>query len=119
MRNWLWAVPMIGGTVGLLLTGCGGGDPYAVAAGRGAPKFKSVCATCHGLNGKGLPNLGKDLTISQFVKDNSDDELLAFVKTGRPPMDGNAEMPPKGGDPSLSDEQIQDIIAYVRTIEVK
>jgi len=119
MRKWFWAAPLIGATVGVLLSGCGGGDPYAVAAGRGAPKFKSVCATCHGLNGKGLPNLGKDLTISQFVRDTSDEDLLTFIKVGRPPMDGNPEMPAKGGDPSLTDGQISDIIAYMRTIQVK
>lgn len=119
MRKWTWGMPVIGLTIGVFLTGCGGGDPYAVAARRGAPKFKAICATCHGLNGKGLPNLGKDLTTSEFVGSLSDDEFLAFVKVGRPPKDGNAEMPPRGGDPTLSDEQLMDIIAYVRTIREK
>ena len=91
----------------------------SAAARRGAPKFKLICAKCHGPDGKGMPALGKDLTISEFVKSRTDEELLAFVLIGRKPMGGSAEMPPRGGEPTLSDGQIRDIIAYVRTIEEK
>jgi mono/diheme cytochrome c family protein len=116
----------------LLMTACGGGDDSsseptdAPAASQGdavagEPLFQSTCAACHGPDAKGLPNLGKDMTTSTFIASNSDDELLAFVKTGRPVSDPDnttgVDMPPKGGNPALTDEQLLDIIAYIRTVQ--
>jgi disulfide bond formation protein DsbB len=47
--------------------------------------------------------------------------LLAFVKTGRPPGDPanttGVDMPPKGGNPTLTDQDLADIIAHIRTVE--
>jgi mono/diheme cytochrome c family protein len=87
----------------------------------GEAKFQGTCSACHGPDAKGMPNLGKDLTISEFFRNSSDAELLAFVKTGRPSGDPanttGVDMPPKGGNPALSDQDLADIIAYVRTLE--
>lgn len=92
------------------------GDPEA-----GEPLFQQSCSACHGEDAKGLPNLGKDLTESEFVHGQSDQELLEFVKQGRPVSDPDnttgIDMPPKGGNPALTDQEILDIIAYLRTLE--
>ena len=68
-----------------------------------------------------MPNLGKDMTTSEFIANSTDAELLAFVKVGRPPGDPanttGVDMPAKGGNPALSDEDLADIIAYIRTLE--
>lgn len=112
----------------LLLAACGGGDesssePAASQgdAAAGEPLFQGTCAACHGSDAKGLPNLGKDMTTSTFIASSSDDELLAFVKVGRPVSDPDnttgVDMPPKGGNPALTDEQLLDIIAYIRTVQ--
>jgi len=108
----------------LALAACGGGagepsyDPDTVALGK--TKFEQTCSACHGMDAKGLPNLGKDLTISEFVQSNSDADLLAMVKTGRPSSHElnttGIDMPPKGGNPALSDDDISAIIAYLRSI---
>jgi mono/diheme cytochrome c family protein len=83
--------------------------------------FQGTCAACHGPDAKGLPTLGKDLTTSEFAKEKTDQELLAFIKVGRPVSDPlnttNVDMPPKGGNPALSDQDLLNIIAYVRTLE--
>lgn len=117
----------------LLIVGCGGGNEPAAGDGEeqeteaaagdpeaGETLFVQNCSACHGQDAKGLPNLGKDLTGSDFVHNNSDQELLAFVKQGRPVSDpentSGVDMPPKGGNPALTDEQILDIIAYLRTL---
>lgn len=122
----------------LFLVACGGGDDSGgsdspaepaeeaaaapagdAAAGEG--KFQATCAACHGPDAKGMPNLGKDMTVSEFIKGSSDAELLAFVKTGRPPGDPanttGVDMPPKGGNPALSDQDLADIIAFIRTVQ--
>jgi mono/diheme cytochrome c family protein len=101
----------------------GGAQPAAAGAGdatRGQPLFASTCSTCHGPDAKGLPNLGKDLTTSTFVKSQTDPQLVDFVKKGRPASDPanttHVDMPPRGGNPSLTDAQLGDIAAYVHTL---
>lgn len=75
---------------------------------------------CHGKDARGVKNLGKDLVTSPFVSGQTDDSLLDFIKKGRMPTDpGNTTkvaMPPKGGNPALKDDQIRDIIAYLRSL---
>ncbi|MBZ0300014.1 MAG: cytochrome c, partial [Anaerolineae bacterium] len=79
-----------------------------------------LCAACHGPDARGLPNLGKDLVESEFVAGLSDEELLTFIKTGRPIWDPlnttGIDMPVKGGNPAMTDEDILAIIAYVRSL---
>jgi mono/diheme cytochrome c family protein len=94
-----------------------------VAAGdaaKGQQLFVSTCAACHGPNGEGVKGLGKDLITSEFTKGLADDELMAFIKRGRDMSDPlnttGIAMPPKGGNPALQDEQIVDIIAFLRSI---
>lgn len=93
----------------------GPGDPE-----KGKTHF-AVCAGCHGMDAKGLPNLGKSLVASAFVADQTDAELIAFLKIGRAADDPlnttGVAMPPKGGNPALDDEDLQDLVAYLRTLE--
>jgi len=112
----------------LFITSCGGDEaeePEAPAstgdATAGEPLFNSTCSACHGPDAKGMPNLGKDLTTSEFLKERSDAEMLDFVLIGRtagdPLNDTGVDMPPRGGNPALSNDDIYDIIAYLRTLE--
>lgn len=92
-----------------------GGDPDA-----GKAQFDMVCIACHGPGGEGIEGLGKPFTTSEFLLSVSDQELLDFIKTGRPISHPDnttgVDMPPKGGNPALTDEQLIDIIAYIRTL---
>ncbi len=82
--------------------------------------YSLLCIACHGPEGKGVQGLGKDLTTSTFVAEKTDAELVEFIKVGRQPDDPlnttGVAMPPKGGNPALSDQEIADIVAFVRTI---
>jgi disulfide bond formation protein DsbB len=86
----------------------------------GQELFTATCSACHGPEGEGVPNLGKDMTASEFIAGKSDEELIAFIKVGRDPSDPlnttGVAMPPKGGNPALSDEDLQDIVTFIRTI---
>ena len=46
---------------------------------------------------------------------------MAFIKTGRPASDPanttGVDMPPKGGNPAMTDQQIMDVIAYMRSLQ--
>jgi disulfide bond formation protein DsbB len=91
------------------------GDPEA-----GKAQYDQICIACHGSGGEGIEGLGKPFTTSEFLREKNDAEMLEFIKTGRPSGDPlnttGVDMPPKGGNPALSDEQILDIIAYIRTL---
>jgi cytochrome c5 len=82
---------------------------------KGALVYKKTCATCHGTDAKGMPNNGKDLTASEFVKTTSDADLLAYVIEGRE-VPGGVPMPPRGGftEDILPDADIEKVIAYLR-----
>jgi mono/diheme cytochrome c family protein len=81
----------------------------------------TTCSACHGPEGKGIQGLGKDFTASEFVKGQTDDELVAFIKVGRDPSDPlnttGVAMPPKGGNPALNDQDLYDLVAFIRTLQ--
>lgn len=92
-----------------------------VSAENGRSLFLGTCATCHGASGQGMPGYGKDLRTSQFVASLDDAKLLGFLKEGRQPWDPlnttKVQMPPRGGNPMLKDDDLRDIVAFLRTLQ--
>lgn len=92
-------------------------DPDVVAHGQ---SLFLACGACHGQDGLGLPNLGKPLVDSEFVDSTTDKDLVTFIKTGRPIWDPlnttGIDMPAKGGNPTLTDEDMFAIVAYIRSL---
>jgi disulfide bond formation protein DsbB len=93
-------------------------DPTA-AVDDGRQLYLATCAACHGAAGQGLPHQGPDLRASRFLAQASDDALLAFLVSGRPVGDpsntSGLPMPPRGGNPSLSDRHLGQIVQFLRT----
>ena len=132
-------------SIALVAAACGGGDgapaattapkattapPTAMATPRptappvelitkGKEKF-ITCSACHGADAKGVTGLGKALVASEFVKGKTDADLVAFIKTGRPTSDPanttGVDMPPKGGNPALTDDDLKAIVSYIRSL---
>jgi len=94
-----------------------GVTPFELAS--GASTYAGSCAVCHGPDAQGVPNLGKPLRNSPFVQSSSDEELFELVVKGRAPSDPlnttGALMPPRGAE-GLSDEQIREVVAFMRAI---
>lgn len=92
------------------------GDPA-----KGKDLYVQSCSACHGPDATGVKGLGKDMTTSEFVKTRTDEQLLEYTLKGRTPDDPlnttGVAMPPKGGNPALTDQQIMDIIAHIRTLQ--
>lgn len=107
----------------LILAACGPSAPQYTEAmlTDGQKTFTGTCSACHGEEGKGLPNLGKDFTTSEFVREKTDQEMIDFLKVGRPSGDPlnttGVDMPPKGGNPSLTDDQLLNVVAFVRSLQ--
>jgi mono/diheme cytochrome c family protein len=93
-------------------------DPAKVSAGETI--FQTTCIACHGFNAMGISGLGKTLIGSPFVNDQTDDQLLAFLHIGRDVIDPlnttGVMMPPKGGNPALDDDDLLNVIAYIRSL---
>jgi mono/diheme cytochrome c family protein len=104
--------------------GAGGAEPKLVArnlpAGvtqamvdQGQQAFGTVCAACHGPGGKGTAS-APALNDNQWIWITGQyPEIVARIKEGVPqPKQHPAPMPPRGGG-SFTDEQVNQIAAYV------
>ncbi|MEO0898539.1 MAG: c-type cytochrome [Bacteroidota bacterium] len=83
--------------------------------------FRKYCSTCHGMNGRGMENLAPSLMEAKHI--HGPDEGLALlllngikgpIQRGQTTYEFAAQMPGLGDNPNLSDEDISDIIAYIR-----
>ena len=87
----------------------------------GKQLFGATCAACHGLTGLGVPNLGKNLVMSRWVKKQSNLQLVEFIKRGRgvedPLNTTKVPMPPRGGNAAFTDEHIGQISVYLRGLQ--
>lgn len=86
----------------------------------GERNYLGVCSACHGTDAHGITGLGKTLVSSEFINSQTDDSLVQFIIAGRPIWDAanttGVEMPARGGNPGLSDEDIHNIVAYIRVL---
>ncbi|MDH3455423.1 MAG: c-type cytochrome [Gemmatimonadota bacterium] len=90
---------------------------------QGASLFaeRGLCYACHGPEGKGIPNLGVDLTDDEWLhSDGSFEGVLETIMQGVSPdrSSSGTMMPPKGGS-SLSNDQIKAVAAYVWSLTNK
>ena len=79
--------------------------------------YDDKCAKCHGLTGKGDGKKGKtlkkkprDYTDTEKMAEFTDQELVDQTKEGKKPMPSYGS-----GKRKLTDEQIEELIAYIRT----
>jgi cytochrome c5 len=144
-RRWLLPVVpvMLFGILSFAAVACGGSEPAATEilatpvtvavepteapavvetdlAGEGEDYYAQSCVGCHGTDAKGITGIGKDLTTG-WVPSASDDEVLETILRGRDTSDPlnttNIPMPPKGGNPALSSDDVTAILAFLRSIE--
>lgn len=90
-------------------------DPKAAKAGE--YQFRINCALCHGLGAHG-GGRGPDLTRAQKKHAHSEAEMFQVISNGIP---GTA-MPANGTNGQgvgMTDEEIWQLIAYIRSVEVK
>jgi mono/diheme cytochrome c family protein len=81
----------------------------------GADTYKSKCAMCHGADGSGNTPAGKAMKAPSFsdavLIKATDTDLIAATKNGK------GKMPAYAG--KLTDPQIKDAVAYIRTLQKK
>jgi mono/diheme cytochrome c family protein len=81
----------------------------------GAGDFKAKCAMCHGADGTGSTATGKALKVrdlgSADVQGQTDAQLNDIVTNGK------GKMPAYKGQ--LTDEQIKELVAFIRSLAKK
>jgi mono/diheme cytochrome c family protein len=85
----------------------------AFAQAPGADTYKTKCAMCHGADGLAAIPMGKSLKVLSFkapaMLKAPDAQFFAATKNGKGTM--------KGYDGKLTDAQIKDVVAYIRTLQ--
>ena len=94
----------------------------AVASSDGAQLYSQACQACHGPDGQGVAGLGPALVSSELVQDGDGEHFVTFVRQGGhvEEEEGAADpaagppMPPCGGHPELTDQDLLAIRAFLK-----
>ncbi len=81
--------------------------------------WDSLCAKCHGPDGKGQTKMGqklgvKDFTDAKVQADLKDDTATKAIKEGLKDADGKTLMKPFD---TLTDDEVKALVAYVRGLK--
>ena len=81
--------------------------------------WDTLCAKCHGEDGKGQTKMGQKLGVKDFTDAKvqaaiKDDEAFKTIKEGKKDADGKTLM--KAFD-TLSDEEIKGLVIFVRGLK--
>jgi cytochrome c5 len=92
--------------VGRVEFGGGGGGGGAAGSRSGEEVVKAVCSTCHQAGVAGAPKIGDRAAWGPHIKEG----LQTLVATA---IKGKGAMPPKGGNPSLSDDEVARAVVFM------
>ncbi|MEY2411811.1 MAG: cytochrome c6 [Acidobacteriaceae bacterium] len=88
----------------------------AHAADDAATLFKAKCSLCHGADGSGNTSVGKKMSAPDLrtadVQKQSDKQLAEYIANGK-----GKKMPPFKN--SLKEDQIEQLVAYIRELGKK
>ena len=80
----------------------------------GKEKYEETCIACHGENGKpAIPGL-PDFTSRKGPLTKGNSLLLKSIIEGVDRPDADMPMPPMGGNPDLTEDDVRDILSYMR-----
>ncbi|WP_428406796.1 c-type cytochrome [Hyphococcus sp.] len=85
------------------------GDPV-----RGLEVYSQTCIACHGADGTGAIEGVPDLTLATGRLAKSSDVVLKHIINGYQSEGSLMAMPPMGGNPDLSEQDMADVLAYMR-----
>lgn len=90
------------------ICGFSGGDPD-----KGKAIYAKACVSCHGANGRGTLRGAPDFSKKGGVLKESHAALQDHIIRGFKSPGSPAAMPPRGGKPGLTDQDMKDVHAYL------
>ncbi len=87
---------------------------FGADAKKGQAIYNQTCSACHGNDGKGTLPGAPDFNAKNGVLSGTDAVLAERITNGYQSKGSVMAMPPKGGNSSLTAEDISDVIAYLR-----
>ncbi len=94
-------------------------DSADAMAFRGGLVYANYCVTCHGMNADGngrAARLYDPRPANLRASDKNDAYMAMIVRVGGEKLGRSEKMPPWGDE--LTDEQVRDVVAFVRSINV-
>lgn len=83
-----------------------------LAAGRAA--YQQTCVACHGTNGQGaLPGIASFRSADGPLA-QADDVLVESILEGKQSPGSALAMPPRGGNPNLTEADAEALVAFLR-----
>lgn len=95
-------------------------DSMEAAIFRGGLVYSNYCVTCHGTSADGNGRAARLYTprpSNLRITDKNNDYIELIVRKGGEPLSRSPKMPP--WEEELTNEQIRDVVAFVRSINVK
>lgn len=86
----------------------------SIPAQSGEAIYNQTCVACHGADGKGTVPGAPDLTAADGPLSQTDDVLLKHISEGFKSQGSPMAMPPKGGNPKLTRQDIETVLIYMR-----
>jgi cytochrome c5 len=101
-----------GASIGSAETGGASASSHDLQAGQKV--YEATCFVCHGKDGKGaLPGV-PDMTSKKSRLKQDDALLLKHATEGYQSKGSMMAMPAKGGNPSLTEKDMKNVIAYMK-----
>ncbi|PCJ31813.1 MAG: cytochrome c, class I [Alphaproteobacteria bacterium] len=112
MRNILSPIMKVG--LAFAITSLANAPVNANEVKLGAKVYGGTCVACHGENGKGeIPGV-PDLTSAKGPLAKTDAVLLDHIVNGYESPGSDMAMPELGGNEDLTEQDIKNVIAYMR-----
>lgn len=85
-----------------------------LAADPGKDIYIKTCLVCHGEDGKGVMPGVPDITGKDGPLSQANETLLKRMTEGFQSPGSPMAMPPKGGNPAITEKQMQEVLKYLQ-----
>jgi cytochrome c5 len=103
-------------SVGVLTVGSAG-LAWAADAKTGKANYDKLCVSCHGADGKGNPAMIKSMGEKGLNLTTKEAQAKSDAELAKITVEGVGKMPPSGK--KLSKQEVQDVVAYMRSFAKK